>query len=132
MGFPNEFFRPPGSLLTDIERPHDAAKSSLSGLSYKSSRSIRLDCFCKRCKIIRYVPLILSRLERNLLLEFFVAFCNNSLVIPKSSNFECASYSNEDAVGKESDVPFVVTSLFTDVQKLVKFNGSGSSSSGKT
>ena len=67
-------------------------------------------------------------------MEFFVVVCNNSLVIPKSSNFECASYSNEDVAGNESGVAFVVSlllkSLFTDVQKFVKFNGSGSSSFG--
>jgi hypothetical protein len=62
-------------------------------------------------------------------LEFLVVVCNNSLVIPKSSNFECASYSNEDVVGDESVV--LLKSLFTDVQKFVKFNGSGSSSFGK-
>jgi len=68
-------------------------------------------------------------------LEYLVVVCNNSLVIPKSSNFECASYSNEDVVGNESDLPltsvFLLRSLFTDVQKFVKFNGSGSSSLGK-
>jgi hypothetical protein len=120
-----------GSPLTDIERPHDADKSSLTVFSYKSSRSNGLDCFCNRCKIIRYVPLILSRFERNLLLEFLVVLCNNSLVMPRSSSFECASDSKEDAVGSESGVPFLQRSLFTDVQKFVKFNGSGSSSSGK-
>jgi hypothetical protein len=65
-------------------------------------------------------------------LEFLVVVCNNSLVIPKSSNFECASYSNEDVVVKESGVlSFLLEPLFTDVQKFVKFNGSGSSSFGK-
>lgn len=65
-------------------------------------------------------------------MEFFVVVCNNSLVIPKSSNFECASYSNEDVVVKESGVlSFLFEPLFTDVQKFVKFNGSGSSSLGK-
>jgi hypothetical protein len=63
-------------------------------------------------------------------LEFLVVVCNNSLVIPKSSNFECASYSNDDVVGNESDLQ-LLKSLFTDVQKFVKFNGSGSSSLGK-
>ncbi len=63
-------------------------------------------------------------------MEFLVVVCNNSLVIPKSSNFECASYSNDDVVGNESDLQ-LLKSLFTDVQKFVKFNGSGSSSLGK-
>jgi hypothetical protein len=65
-------------------------------------------------------------------LEFLVVLCNNSLVIPRSSSFECASDSNEDVIGSESSVPFLLKSLFTDVQKFVKFNGSGSSSSGKS
>jgi hypothetical protein len=88
MGFPTESLRPLGSPLTDIERPQDADKSSLTVFSYKSSRSTGFDCFCNRCKIIRYVPLILSRFERNLLLEFLAVCCNNSFVIPRSSSFE--------------------------------------------